>query len=283
MNKIVSISDALDIIPEFSNHKVKVKALRSGLTNRNYLILKNKDKFVLRLNNVSSLLKNNRKNEISILKRAFKEGLAPRVVYSNIRRGILLTEYLEGDNWNETDLRNKNNLELLAKLLRKVHALPSCGASQNYMKIANYYERKLEIYPEYRRRASVILDGLRATLLPDKINCCHNDVIAANIIGKEKLKLIDWEFSTDNHPLFDIASIVIYHSLEEQFEKFLLSAYVGGTDYDAKVQLDQQKRIYYLIYWLWLVDRKSSEFQQSYRVSILKYIEKKLKELPMIP
>jgi thiamine kinase-like enzyme len=79
--------------------------------------------------------------------------------------------------------------------------------------------------------------------------------VAANIIGSRALKLIDWEYARDNDPLFDLASAIGFHNLDDARQQMLLSAYAGGADSELNERLAEQVRVFDAIQWLWLATR----------------------------
>jgi thiamine kinase-like enzyme len=54
---------------------------------------------------------------------------------------------------------------------------------------------------------------------------CHNDVHSLNLIDAGNLKLIDWEYAGIGSPLFDLASVCVYHNYGSLRRQCLLSAY----------------------------------------------------------
>ena len=85
----------------------------------------------------------------------------------------------------------------------------------------------------------------------------HNDIIAENIVVQDRLMLLDWEYACDNHPLFDLASVIGFHDLGAKQTDTLLSAYAGGADAILREHLDDQIRLYDSVQWLWLAARNS--------------------------
>src|ERR1700677_688753 len=61
--------------------------------------------------------------EVRMLERASSAGLAPRLVYSNLDGGVLLTLWIEGRSWVSHEASAAANLERIAGLLRRVHSL----------------------------------------------------------------------------------------------------------------------------------------------------------------
>jgi thiamine kinase-like enzyme len=89
------------------------------------------------------------------------------------------------------------------------------------------------------------------------VRCCHNDVVAANIVGRDPPMLLDWEYASDNDPLFDLASVIAYHCLDDRAADLLLRAYTGDATKELFEQLVIQRRLNDALHWLWLAVRES--------------------------
>ncbi len=61
--------------------------------------------------------------EVRVLERAAGAGLAPRLVYCDLDRAILLSRWVEGRSWVSYEAAAPANLERIAALLRRVHTL----------------------------------------------------------------------------------------------------------------------------------------------------------------
>jgi len=231
--------------------------LKGGLTNRSYYVRSGDKECVLRMNaDHTSAVLADRPCELAILDRAGKAGVAPDIVYSDIDKGILLTEFLPGPVWQEADLENSDYIEMLAELLRQVHALPLCGFRTDLSLSAARYAGGLQKRFGPHDFSSHCVSIINSIPGRDTFACCHNDVVAANIIGSTSVKMIDWEYAGDNDPLFDLASVIGYHDFDKQRVQHLLSAYAGGAAPELQEQLADQLRLYDAIQWLWLATRQ---------------------------
>ena len=256
MSSSMTALDALNLVPDWDVASTQISELKGGLTNRSYYVRSGDRECVLRMNaeHTSAVLAN-RSCELAILDRAGKAGVAPGIVYSDIEMGILLTEFLHGPVWQETDLENPDYIEVLADILRQVHALPLCGYQIDLNLSAARYEEGLQErhgLHDFATRCVAIINSIPGR---DTFACCHNDVVAGNIIGSTSVKMIDWEYAGDNDPLFDLASVIGYHDFDQQRALQLLSAYAGGAAPELQEQLADQLRLYDAIQWLWLATR----------------------------
>lgn len=257
MSELLAARDAIARIPGWDPNNVALEELHGGLSNRTFKVTQRGTVFVLRLDATHTgafLL--DRRLEASIGRNAAIAGLAPQVVFADPAAGILLSEYLHGKIWSRQSFDDAGNLEALAELLRRVHALPLCGVLLNVKAVASFYAGKLPSAQgsyAFARRCEEIIAAMPVN---GRVCCCHNDVIAQNIIATPKLKLLDWEYACDNDPLFDLASVVGYHDLDEALAGALLDAYSGGADGELRDRLVEQVRIYDAIHWLWLANRQ---------------------------
>ena len=257
MSQNLNAFEAVALVPGWDPDNFDIEELKGGLTNRTYRLRQGDDHFVLRLNaQQAEFFQFDRTSEVEILGEASKSGLAPRVVHVDKERGILILEFLHGRTWQEEDIVQNRNLEALAGLLRRVHALPLCGNRIDASAVAVSYENYLEKRQGLHAFATQCVEVISSIAVPDEAVCCHNDIVAANVIEKSGLRLIDWEYACDNDPMFDLASAIGFHNLDEQSSAILLDAYTGGSNAEMKERLAEQVRLYDAIQWLWLASRQ---------------------------
>ena len=256
MNVPLDVIEALAGVPGFAGNADAVEELKGGLTNRVYLVRSAARRCVLRLSSAGdSAVHPDRSCELPILEAAGAAGIAPEILYADVAAGILVTEYLGGPVWQASDLESKDNIEALAELLRRVHALPRCGTPLNPGGMAEKYEECLRPHRGLHEFASDCVRIIREIPVREDLFCCHNDIVAANVIDSGGLKLIDWEYASDNDPLFDLASAIGYHNLGDGRQCILLDAYAGGADSELTERLVEQVRVYEALEWLWLATR----------------------------
>jgi thiamine kinase len=256
MSSQLNAFEALAMVPGWDVESADIDELKGGLTNRTYHVRQGDRACVLRLDSEQeSVFQFDRSCELSILESAGKSGLAPAVIYSNAEAGILVTEFLPGRAWEEADISVPANLEKLAALLRDVHTLPRSGRRTDMVAVAQTYEAYLEKRHGLHSFATHCVEVIRSVPITDDFTCCHNDIVAANVIQGSGLKLIDWEFASDNDPMFDLASAIGFHNLEKEQSDILLKAYSGGDDGELTEWLAEQVRVFDATQWLWLATR----------------------------
>lgn len=255
---------ALATVPGWQGRAAQIFPLPGGMNNRSYRVDYKEQRFVLRIAGSSggsgtrdfSL-------ELQIQHKAAALGIAPPIEYANPASGLLLTRYLEGRTWQTEDLQETRQLERLAALLNELHSLPLCGVHYDAVAAANAY---LAALPEPMASNSTALRCKRiiaATGGTDGVVCCHNDLVAENVIDGSRLQLIDFEYARDNVALFDLASLIGWHHMAEKYARVLLQAYTGSSTEESWQNLQRQVQRFDAVQWLWLARRWSGAGEHS--------------------
>jgi thiamine kinase-like enzyme len=222
--------------------------LTGGLTNRTYLVEAGGNKAVLKIDDGSrSSPYNARNTEARIQTMAADKGLAGRVLFASDT--VYMTEYLEGIIWSGECLEENTNLDALAAALKKLHTLPLTGRTFDATGAARDYIQRIE-----NADSELVSDYLRKVEvgpMPHNLCCCHNDLVAANIINTPEIRFLDWEYACDNDPFFDLATVVAHHELSSEQSDYLLDAYFDGDGRRWREQLARQASVYEALLWLW--------------------------------
>jgi thiamine kinase len=210
-----------------------IEPIKHGLTNRSWLVSTDSDRFVVRISDVGSAeeLQIDRNSEAVVLQYVARADVGPQVLLCDPARGILVTRYL-GTTWTEQDAQSDNSIDRLAGLLRRLHSLdvPAGVRTVDLASTVHGYIRTLNergihsgpALPALRECADKTAMQLRTGSTP----ClCHNDVHHLNIVGCDPVRLIDWEYAGVGEPLFDLASVCVYHRYPKPQRERLLTAY----------------------------------------------------------
>jgi len=222
--------------------------LPGGLTNRTLLVEKAGRRAVLKIDPAPRMPPYNpRREEARIQDRAAALGRANGVLY--VHETVLLAEWSEGEVWTRAHFDEDDNLRQLAHALCEVHGRPLTGKSFDLKAAARQYAGQLDA-------ATLVAAESRLALIdsmpgPMNLCCCHNDLVAENIIATPQVRFLDWEYACDNDPLFDLAVVVAHHELSERQVQVLLDAYFDGDGEPWRRQLGVQMRLYNALNWLW--------------------------------
>ena len=241
-----------------------ISELDGGLTNRTWLVEQDHRKAVLKIDpSPRSAPYNSRLAEASIQSIAAANGLANAVLYAD--ELTLLTEYVEGTVWEGACLEQGDNIELIAVTLRRLHSMPLSGRSFDSIVAAKRYVARIDNADvALVDHCTRIIETMR---LPHNLCCCHNDLVAGNIITTPDMKFLDWEYACDNDPFFDLATIVEHHELSEEMSARLLDAYFGGDGQRWSSHLREQRDLYLALYWLWLASRPGGSQEELEKIA----------------
>lgn len=246
---MINIERAEEIIASIPGWRdASVRFLPGGLTNRNFLVETDSQRGVLKFDAAPRPAPlNPRIDEAEVQKQGVQAGIANAVLYFD--ETTYLVEYVDGEVWAPQHLDDDANLLLLADALRKLHAMPLTGRVFDARLAARVYRAELE--GEEASIAKEHVEIIESMRRPKNICCCHNDLVAANILATPELRFLDWEYARDNDPFFDLATVVEHHGLSNRQAEFLLDAYFDGNGARWRAQLGEQQRLYRSLLWLW--------------------------------
>lgn len=210
-----------------------IEPIKHGLTNRSWLVSADDDRFVVRISDVGSVaqLQIDRNSEAVVLQLVARADIGPEVLRCDPARGILVTRYL-GATWTEQDAQSDDNIDRLAGLLGRLHALdaPAGVRAVDLASTVHGYIRTLDERGTHSGLTSPALRECADTTAMQLLRgstpgLCHNDVHHLNIVDGASLRLIDWEYSGVGEPLFDLASVCVYHRYSKPQRERLLTAY----------------------------------------------------------
>ncbi len=242
--------DILASIPGFAGATVETR-LSAGPTNDSYEILNRGERCVLRIDRPGAArLGLDRGRERRVIDAAAQAGLAPAPDWHDTGAGVLIRPYIPGRAWSRCDLLNPKNLERLAALLLRLHALNPVGPRFDPLAAAVRYAEQLDS----GTARALCLDAARTfrDIEPVAPVLCHNDLVCQNILEGETLALIDWEYAAAGDPFFDLAIVVAHHDLQPALAQHFLGAYLQREPGQAEMRrLAAQCRFYRSLLKLW--------------------------------
>ena len=225
--------DLLDKVPRLQN-RTAVTELSGGLTNRNLKISTASGDYVARISsNKSSLLAIDRRSEYENSKIAAGIGVGAPVFDYLPEFGLLVIGYIPGKTYSEIDV--SNNLSRIASTCQLLHkAAPFTRdfdmfvIQENYQKLVTEsgfrFQNGYHQYTHHLSRMKAALAVLDEGRVP-----CNNDLLPANFIDDgKKIWLIDYEYSGNNDPCFELGNIWSEAKLPLSALDELVTSYYGG-------------------------------------------------------
>lgn len=236
-----------------------LEPIKHGLTNRSWLATTERDRVVVRISHQSDVdLQIDRKSEAAVLRLVTQADIGPEVLRADLGHGVLVTRYL-GATWTASDAQSPENIDRIATLLRRLHSLePAAGV--RVVDLAATVHGYLRTLAERGIRSGLtsqtLRDGADEAALQlregSKPCLCHNDVHHLNVVDGASLRLIDWEYAGVGEPLFDLASLCIYHGYRRSQRERLLSAYAASSAAVSWQRLELACWLFDYIRDLWL-------------------------------
>ena len=227
---MLKLSEKIKKIPgEFAlNQKLK-----SSLISQVFLCTFNNTNAVIRLDLPSaSLLAIDRGTEAMLLESIQHLELAPKILYQDAAEGILIWEFIKGNELLLNAHNQESCLQLLGSALNAIHgsSIPN-NCIDIFSESLHLYKNLLE-YSSHQPLLQKTL-SLYNELSADDITyvLSHNDLHKRNILWNKQCYFLDWEYAGLNHPCFDIASLVKTYKLNKNEFHALLIGYCGNKDF----------------------------------------------------
>jgi thiamine kinase-like enzyme len=207
--------DALwDAVPCLAVTPRQVTELPGGLTNRNFKVTTPDGSFVARVASRGDFLAINREHEYRNSVAAAAAGVGAPVVAYHPEHGLLVLAYIEGRTFTNADVQDPANIFRIAGACRRLHAGPRFAGDFDMFVIQRRYasvarEHGFAIPDGYGGLAPAF-EAARAALAarPAATVPCNNDLLAANFIDDgARIWLIDYEYSGNNDPCFELGNI----------------------------------------------------------------------------
>ena len=216
---------------------VELQAFTAGPVNHTYRASRDGRQFSLRVPAPDSKDPGHERQwECRVLHAASAAGLAPPVVLCDPAAGVLVTAWVEGHTWSGADTLLEDNIDLMARLLRRVHALPIPQPARVLTPrewIARYAapaaQRSGTVPPRVaalEAAAAVRLELLAATASGAPV-LCHSDLHRLNLVVAEHATLLDWEYAHVADGFWDLAGWAANNDWRMVDATRLLTAYLG--------------------------------------------------------
>ncbi|MEG2052536.1 MAG: phosphotransferase [Bacilli bacterium] len=266
---------SLDKVEDIINSRARVK-IQSGFSNNVYLV---DDKYILRIPKEYRDPGVNYFVEENIIQALNKTSISEKVLYHDEKTGLKISKKIK-DAYNIESYDDETIIEL-AKEIKLLHKLAIETVSYNILNKMKQYKENLKeedfIDEKYEKKITnsyMIIDGKYPQVLS------HNDIVLNNIMKlKSNVRLIDFEFASNNMQLFDIASFISENDLSthqidlfiKQFEQQPNSEFIK----DLSITIQMQNILFY--YWsmhMYYMRKEKSylEIALDKKSKILKYL-----------
>jgi thiamine kinase-like enzyme len=232
---MLALEQVMEMVAELAGRQRTVTPLPGGLTNANHKVVTAYGAYVVRRwSDDTGLLAIDRDNEYENSVRAAEVGVGARVVAYLPEHNTMVMEWLEGRTLSATDLRERTPPADVAAACRRLHGARRFRDDFDMFEIQPRY---LEIVaargfrlPDRYRSFEPQVEAIReAFALRDEGTVpCNNDLLAENfMITADGMRLIDYEYSGNNDPCFELGNLWSESNLSLAALAELVAAYYG--------------------------------------------------------
>jgi thiamine kinase-like enzyme len=219
-------------------HQVTVSPLSGGLTNENYLVEADGERYVMRIPGASTeLLSIDRANEVHNTRAAAEAGIGPRVLEHLPDLDVMVLEFIQGATMSAETLQSVHMARRMAEAFKRLHSSQPFLQDFDMFRLIETYLRIVDAHhvtiPRgYRDRLPEVAEIERAVsvhALPAV--SCHNDLLCENFIDDgAALRIVDYELSGNNDPCFDLGNTAQEAIFGDDLREILCEAYFGRPD-----------------------------------------------------
>ena len=230
-----------------------------GMTNQNYLAITTNKQYIVKFFGKGTEKLINRQDEKYNLELLKDLDLDVKNYLFDIEAGIKVNEYIESAiTLDSTSIKTK--FDKIAPILQTIHASGKelRGEFAPFEEIKKYeslIEEKIP-YANYEavREEVFSLEKRLADLGVDR-KSCHIDLVPENFIESPqgRLYLIDWEYSSMNDPMWDLAALFLESEFTRQEEEVFLSYYESDQTPVSREKITIYKILQDTIWSLWTV------------------------------
>ena len=234
-----------------------------GMTNQNYLVQTSSNRYIVKFFGKGTEKLIDRQNEKFNLELLKDLRLDVENYLFDIEAGIKVNQYIENaETLDSATIKTK--FEKIAPILQTIHASGKelKGEFAPFEEIKKY-ESLIEgniPYANYEavRKGVFSLEKRLADLGVDR-KSCHIDLVPENFIESPqgRLYLIDWEYSSMNDPMWDLAALFLESDFTNQEEEDFLAYYESNKTPVSREKIRIYKILQDTIWSLWTVYKEA--------------------------
>lgn len=232
----------------FKEELLSLEVLKTqGFNNISYLLKTSKKSYIIRVFKSNESVNISREFEFKTQKKAHKKDIALKAIFLNSE--FMIYEYTKGIHKSEL---KSSDIKTLAKQIKKLHKIKTKAKTYDLKSdLLNY--KKILKDKESKELISQSLKSLKKLKkFKKELVLTHHDLNPKNIIfRKNKIKIIDWEYSGINDRFFDLAAVCIEFKLNKKEEKLFLENYLEEININHYSKLKHFKIIYKNLCDLW--------------------------------
>lgn len=241
--------DFIDFL--FFDENLTMYDMKKGLTNTNYLVETQGQRFVLRVPFADHANIVNRHHETLALNAIACTDIDVELIYYDEISGYKVTRYLENAK-TFSEYTGTDNIERVAALMRKFHRL-DVSVGEAFDPVGHFHQYRNAITtPLFDTEPFMfLLNDIQQ--IPYQPCLCHNDWVDGNILFvDEHTYLIDYEYAADNDPLFDVMSFLSENKIfDSKLRERFYAVYFDQITDEIRSHLSTWEGFHNLLWCTW--------------------------------
>lgn len=249
----------------FFNTDIVMTDMKKGLTNHNFLLELEGQKFVTRIPRADADNIVNRHHETLALAAIADEDIDVETIYYDEISGYKVTAYLE-DACTYQECEDSDKIEQVATLMKHFHGLgKTIGEDFDPIKRLKHYQRLVKAPILDLSSFSWIENSILHLNNPKVL--CHNDWVDGNILfSNHRAYLIDYEYAADNDPLFDVMSFLSENEITDpKLRNRFYRVYFDEMTPNIREELDLWEDFHNYLWCYWAMMMYESRHEDIYK------------------
>ena len=282
----LSIERLIKFIPEWNGKLIKIIPINSGITNINYELIVDKKSFFLSIpSSNSESLNIDYRNKYFNNKICGEINISPRVTHFIESENLLITEFIKSKCSSLELFQSSKKIDQLVQSIKLLHNSKPFLRNFNMFSQISFYQNilKRDYLPNKLLKYVNSIKKLEPKLyLPNDILVpCHNDLISANIINKDnQLLIIDFDYSGNNDPCFELGNLSVEMEYDEEQINKLVKSYYGEKNESIISRVNLQGIVSDVGWSLWsYVQAKNSNLNFDYSAHAIYRLERAINKM----
>ena len=282
----LSIDRLIKLIPGWSGKLIKVNPINSGITNINFEVNVDKNKYFLSMPySKSELLNIDYRNKYYNNKICGEMNISPRVIHFIESDNLLVTEFIKTKTTSLAMFQSSKGIEQLVKNIKLMHNANPFLKNFNMFSQISFYQNilKKDYLPKKLFKYVNSISTLKQKLyIPnDKLVPCHNDLLVENLLYKDnQIFIVDFDYSGNNDPCFELGNLSVEMEFDDEQVNKLVRSYYGEINENIISRVNLQGVVSDIGWSLWsYVQAKNANLNFDYSTHAIYRLERAINKM----
>jgi len=251
-----SIDRLIKLVPEWNGKSIKLNPINDGITNINFEVIVDSKSFFLSIpSSDPKLLNIDYRNKYYNNKACGELNISPKVTHFIEKKNLLVTEFIKSNHSSSEMFQSSQEIEKLVRSIKILHSAKPFLKTFNMFSQINSYQNILK--KNISKKLIKYVDNIKIlemklSISNDMLVPCHNDLVPENIINKDnKIFIIDFDYSGNNDPCFELGNLSVEMEYDEEQINKLVKSYYGQINERIICRVNMQAIVSDIGWSLW--------------------------------